>query len=129
MFADADGVGHRGERRVHGADAREEAGVDDVEVVELVGLAVGVENRGGRVGAEPARARLVGDAGDGDVHVHVEVLVEHVVLGHADVVEQLLQLVVQPVGLVVVGRLVGEVDVAVAVDGHAVVRLRAGPRS
>ena len=75
------------------------------------------------IGAEPAGAGLVGDAGDGDVHVHVEVLVEHVVLGEADVVEQLLQLVVQPVGLVVVGRRVGEVDVAVAVDGDPVVRL------
>ena len=104
VLADADGVGHRGERRVHGADAREEAGVDDVEVVELVGLAVDVEHRRRRVVAEPAGAGLVGHAGDRDVHVHVEVLVEHVVLGHADVVQDLLQLVVEPVGLLVVGR-------------------------
>ena len=38
------------------------------------------------------------------------------VLGHADVVQELLELVVEAVGLLVVGRLVGEVDVAVAVD-------------
>src|SRR5690242_16047195 len=33
MIADPQRVGHRGERRVDGADAREEAGVDDVQVV------------------------------------------------------------------------------------------------
>ena len=56
MLADPDGVGHGGESRVHCADAREEAGVDDVEVVELVGLAVLVEHRRSRVVAEAARA-------------------------------------------------------------------------
>src|SRR4249919_1884632 len=82
VVADADGVGHGGQRRVHGADAREEAGVDHVEVVELVGLAGGVEHGGRRIVAEAAGAGLVGHAGHGDVHVHVEVLVEHVVIGH-----------------------------------------------
>ena len=65
VVADAQGVGHRRERRVHGADAREEAGVDHVEVVDLVGPAVGVEHRRRGVGAEPARAGLVGDAATG----------------------------------------------------------------
>ena len=36
MVADPYGIGHRRERRVHGADAGEEAGVDNVEVVDLV---------------------------------------------------------------------------------------------
>ena len=45
-------------------------------------------------------------------------------LGHADVVQDLLELVVEPVGLLVVRRRVGEVDVAVAVERDAVVRLR-----
>ena len=40
VVADAQRVGHRGQRRVHGARRREEARVDDVEVVELVRLAV-----------------------------------------------------------------------------------------
>src|SRR6185295_244460 len=40
MVADAQGIGHRGQRRVHGAAGGEEARVDDVEVVEVVGLAV-----------------------------------------------------------------------------------------
>src|SRR3954464_14711670 len=73
VLADPDGVGHGRERRVHRADAREEARVDDVEVVDLMRLAVGVEHRRSGVGAEPAGARLVGDAGHRDIHVHVEV--------------------------------------------------------
>ena len=40
MVADAQRVRHRRQRRVHRARRREEARVDDVEVVEVVGLAV-----------------------------------------------------------------------------------------
>src|SRR4051794_8411022 len=61
------GVGHRGQRRVDRADAREEARVDDVEVVELVRAAVGVEHGARRVSAEAARAGLMCDARDRDV--------------------------------------------------------------
>ena len=53
VVADAQRVGHRRQRRVHGARGREEAGVDDVEVVEVVGLAVDVER--GRAGSVPKR--------------------------------------------------------------------------
>src|SRR5688500_6770938 len=53
VLAHTDTVGHRREGRVHGADAREEAGVDDVEVVDLVGLAVRIEHGRGGVGPEP----------------------------------------------------------------------------
>src|SRR6476620_5972949 len=121
VLTDPDGVRHRGQGRVHGSDAREEARVHDVEVVDLVGLAVLVEHRRRRIAPEAARPRLVRDTRDRDAHVHVEVLVEHVVLGEPDVVHDVLQLVVQPVGLVVVGRVVREMDVAVAVEGDAVI--------
>src|SRR5947207_1954415 len=43
MIADAQRVGHGGKSRVHGARGGEEAGVDDVEVVDVVGFAVEVE--------------------------------------------------------------------------------------
>src|SRR6188474_562458 len=52
VLADPDRVGHGGERRVHRADAGEEARVDHVEVVELVRLAVGIEHGRRRIGAE-----------------------------------------------------------------------------
>src|SRR6476620_605334 len=42
VLTHSQGVGDDGEGRGHGADRREEARVDDVEVVELVGLAVDV---------------------------------------------------------------------------------------
>ncbi len=95
VVADAERVGHRGQRRVHGADAREEAGVDDVEVVELVGPAVAVEHRRRRVGAEPAGAGLVGAAGDRDVVLHVREPVDQVVRVHAQMAEHRLELVVE----------------------------------
>ena len=45
------------------------------------------------------------------------------VLGHPDVVEDRAQLFVEPGGLVVVVRRVRQVDVAVGIDGHPVVRI------
>src|SRR3954466_11238954 len=49
--ADAKRVGDDRECRVHGADRREEARVDDVEVVDFVRLAVDVEDRRRRIGS------------------------------------------------------------------------------
>ena len=62
MVADPHGVGDRGQGRVHRGRRDEEAGVDDIEVVELVGLASAVQHRALRVVAEPHRAALVGRA-------------------------------------------------------------------
>src|SRR6185437_12722366 len=59
VVADAQRVGHRRERRVHGPDTGEDARVDDVEVVELVRAAVAVDRRCGRIVAAAAGARLV----------------------------------------------------------------------
>src|SRR5258708_601150 len=70
VVADAERIGDDRQRRVHGADRREEARVDDVEVVEFVGLAIHVEYRRRRVGAEADRAGLM--RGGGDVHCFVE---------------------------------------------------------
>jgi len=45
VIGDADGVSDDGEGGVDRSAAGKETGVDDVEVVEVVGLAVEVENR------------------------------------------------------------------------------------
>ena len=58
-----------------------------------------------------------------DAHAHVEVLVEYVMLGHPDVVQDLPELLVEPVGLGRVGRGVSQMHAAVVVDRHPVVRL------
>src|SRR5688572_3208220 len=54
--ADAQRVGHDRQRGVHGRAGREEAGVDDVEVVHLVRAAALVERARRRVVAEADRA-------------------------------------------------------------------------
>lgn len=55
----ANGVGDDGQGWVDGGGGGEEAGVDYIEVVELVGFAVDVEDRGGGVVAKAERAVLV----------------------------------------------------------------------
>ena len=96
VVADPQGIGHRRKRRVHRADAREEARVDHVEVVELVRAAVGVQHGRLRVGAEAAGAGLVGHARDRDGGLQVGVTREEMVRVHPGVSQQLLELVVQP---------------------------------
>ena len=63
MVAHSKRVGD-GERRTHRADGDGEARVDQAEVVDRVLPAVDVEDRGGRVGAEPGRIVLMGRRGD-----------------------------------------------------------------
>src|SRR5439155_23983691 len=46
VVTDPERVRHDGERRIHRAARREEARVDDVEVVDVMSLAVDVEGRG-----------------------------------------------------------------------------------
>src|SRR3954447_536574 len=92
VVSDAERVRHRRERRVHRADAREEARVDDVEVVDLVRAAVGVEHRGRGIAAEAAGPGLVGDARDGNVVLEVGVARDEVVVVHPDLPEELLEL-------------------------------------
>src|SRR3954453_12915967 len=49
---------------VHGADAGEEAGVDHVQVVHVVGLAVDVQGARGGIAAEADSSCLVGRRAD-----------------------------------------------------------------
>src|SRR5262245_35047890 len=59
MIANANGVRHRGQSRIHRADAREEAGVDHIQIIQLMRLAISVEHRRPGVFAETDRPRLV----------------------------------------------------------------------
>jgi hypothetical protein len=64
VVADAQRVGHGGKPGVHGARGWKEAGVDYVEVVDVVRFAVEVERRPFRVGTKSHRAAVVRDAGE-----------------------------------------------------------------
>ena len=59
MVCDANSIGDDGERWVYRAAGREEAGVDNIEVIEVVGFAVNVKDGLFRVGAEAAGTVLV----------------------------------------------------------------------
>jgi hypothetical protein len=122
VVADAQRVGHRGERRVHRAGGREAARVDDVEVVDVVCLAGDVEDRRARIGPEAHRAALVRDARERDALVEDRPARDRHVVA-TERAHQLLELGEQPpVRLEVVVRL-GQVDAALAVDGDAVLRV------
>ena len=72
VIGHTDRIGDRGEGRVHRSDADEEARVHDIQIVELMSLAVDIQYRGLRIGSEPARPGLVGTAGDRNVCLHID---------------------------------------------------------
>src|SRR5205823_2919146 len=91
VVTDPERVRHDGERRVHGTARGEEARVDDVEVVDLVGLAVDVEGRGLGIPAEAHGTVLMRHAGQRDARRDVGVQGNQVVVA-ADLLEHALEL-------------------------------------
>ena len=63
MVPNAKRIGHDRERGIHRAARREEAGIDDIEIVQLMRLAIEVEHRGPRVMAKARGAVLMRDPG------------------------------------------------------------------
>jgi hypothetical protein len=59
-------IGHDGQGRIHRTAGREEAGVDDIEVVNVVRLTVDIERRGLGIDPKADGAVLMGDPGQGD---------------------------------------------------------------
>ena len=123
MLGHPNGIGHRRQRRVHGADADEEAGVDDVQIVELVSFAVDVEDRGLRIGAEAAGAGLMSHARDRDVGLQVRVAWNQMVRVHAQVTEHRLQLLVEPLLRHLIVRRVTQRELPVSVHADSIVRI------
>ena len=72
VIAYAQGVGHDSQRRIHRAARREEATVDDIEIVEIVRLAVHIERRAPWIAAEADRPALMGGAADRDILAEIE---------------------------------------------------------
>ena len=71
MIADPQSVGHCGQSWIHRTDAREKTRVHDVKVVEFVRLAIYIEHRAFRVGAETASPGLMRDAANPDLILHI----------------------------------------------------------
>src|SRR6185437_13623810 len=69
---DAKRVGDDGQGRVHRADGRKKARIRQIEVVELVRLAVEIEHGGLGVGSETRGAGLMGGAAERDILSQIE---------------------------------------------------------
>jgi serine protease Do len=61
VVGDADGVGDDGQRRIHGTGRNKTGGIDNVEVIEVVRLAVCIEHARGGIITHAAGAILVAD--------------------------------------------------------------------
>src|SRR5713101_9756462 len=72
MIAYAQRIGYDGERRVHSADRDEKTAIDDIEVIEVVSLAIEVERRCLGVAAEADGPGLMRRAADRDVLAQIK---------------------------------------------------------
>jgi hypothetical protein len=66
MISHPQRIGYNRQRRIHCAARREEAGIDDVEIVHFVRFAVAIKRGSLRIVAETNRAVLMRDAGQRD---------------------------------------------------------------
>src|SRR5215468_7198307 len=73
MIADTQRIRHDGKSGIHRSARWEEAAVDDVEIVDVMRLAIRVERRCCGVAAEPDGAVLVRDAGQRNALTNVEI--------------------------------------------------------
>src|SRR5689334_3354193 len=64
VIADTQGVRGDGQRRIHGSARTEEAAIDDVEIVDVVGAAMHVQRRRAWIAAEADGAVLMRHAGE-----------------------------------------------------------------
>src|SRR5262249_23407453 len=123
VVAHTDRIGDRGKRWIDRADADEKARVDDVQVVQLVCLAVYVQYRGLWVAAEAAGARLMRAARYRNVDLHVDVARDETVRVHAEMAQHRLELVIKPLLRDLVVRRVAQRHIAGLVDGDAIFRI------
>ena len=74
MVGDADGVGDDGEGGVDCVAKREEAGVDNIEIIEVMDFAIDVEDGCLRAGTEATGTVLVADAFEGMRFLNSDIL-------------------------------------------------------
>src|SRR5574337_1574510 len=91
MVSYAERVGDDRQRGIHGRARYEEARVDDIEIIEVVGPAVHVEHGSFLIVTEPDRAALVGRTRDGNFLSEIQMRRQQMVLA-AQMVEHALEL-------------------------------------
>src|SRR6516164_9215067 len=95
MISYADRIGDRSQGRIHRTDTDKETRVHDIEIVELMRLAVLVQHGGLWVRAEPACPSLMSTSGDWDIGLHIDVARDQVLGMHAQMGQDRFQLIVQ----------------------------------
>src|SRR5581483_7017052 len=131
VVADTQRIGHNRQSRIHGGTRREETAIHDVQIVHFVSFAVDIQGRGLRIVAETNSSILMSHAGQRNAVAHEQIarkksLMTLVSMNGASalLLHQLLEFAVQPlVSFLVVGR-IAENDVAVSIQGDAVIGIR-----
>src|SRR5215475_3108637 len=95
MLSHTNRVGHCGKRGVHRPDADEEAGVDHIQIVELMRFAVDIENRTFRVATETTGPGLMSHTSDGDFGLEICIARNQMVRFHSQVRQHRFELVVE----------------------------------
>jgi len=76
VVAHAQCIGDDGQGRIHRTAGREETAIDDIQIVHIMSLAVGIQSRGLRIVTEANRAILMGNAAERNAFVDKEILRE-----------------------------------------------------
>ncbi len=116
MRTNPQGIGHDGQRGIDGTDGGHEACVHDIEIIEVVGLAVGVENAVGWIFPEAAGPHLM--RGSRNVHGLKKNRKE------TDTMKHLSPLGAEPSMTLAVFGLPMQADHPIGVEGNAIVGIR-----
>src|SRR5215472_14109662 len=95
MLGHANRIGHCGKRGVHRPDAHEKAGVNYVQIIQLMSFAVDIENGAFRVRAESAGSCLMRHTRDGDIGLEICIAGNQMFWPHTQVLEHGFQFVVE----------------------------------
>ena len=130
VVANAQGVSHNGQGRIHGATGREEAGVDDVEVVDIMRFAVHIERRRLWIMGKSDGAVLVRHASQGDALANEQAAGQQAFVagvpmhGAPGLLHQMLASGDEALVTLCIVRRVGEHDAALPVKADAILRRR-----
>jgi hypothetical protein len=127
MIADAECIGHNGQRGIHGGARWEEAAIYDIEIIEVVCFAVHVESGCFLVGAESDCSVLVGYASERNTLTDVKITAKEPMMAVAAVdrativLQGLLKMSLELVMSLLIVGCVAQNDLSVTIESHAIV--------
>src|SRR5215469_569295 len=131
VIPDSERIGHNCEGRIDGGTGREEAAVNDVKIVKLVGFAMYVERGSFWIAPEPNGSVLVRYAGQRNPVADIQVAPEQSLMTRRPVnrarrllFHQLFQFRVKALMTLLIVRLVAQNDLAISIERDAIVGVR-----